>query len=170
MQGCTGGTFLSQEVSSLHHWIDFEGPYMLVDFNRAPINSAYPLPHWSVRYEFHLSRDELTKSEWWNWNDFLPPPNVTRPPWWSVTNMEDAKVCVLVSALVLHAHYSLSQLFMPTIVVSKTFIDKVMESVADAQVFCENNRDVVERIYGPPPGREGGFQSFTRTQIPYDCK
>ena len=105
MQGCTGGTFLSQEVSSLHHWIDFEGPYMLVDFNRAPINSAYPLPHWSVRYEFHLSRDELTKSEWWNWNDFLPPPDITRPPWWSVTNMEDAKVCTMVSVSVLRTHF-----------------------------------------------------------------
>ena len=64
----------------------------------------------------------------------------------------------------------LSQLFMPTVVVSKAFVDKVMESVVEAQVFCENNRDVIERIYGPPPGPEGGFQSFPRTQTPYDRK
>ena len=103
MQGCTGGTFLSQEVASLHHWIDFEGPYMLVDFNRAPIKTA-PLPHWNIRYEFYLSRDELSKSEWWNWNDFLPPSDVTRPPWWNVSNMEDAKVRTMVSVLILRPH------------------------------------------------------------------
>ena len=57
---------------------------------------------------------------------------------------------------------------MPSLVVSKTFIDKVMESVAEAQMFCENNRDVVEKIYGPPPGPNGGFQSFPRLETPYD--
>lgn len=55
---------------------------------------------------------------------------------------------------------------MPTIVASKSFVDKVMESVAEAQILCEtrNNRDVIERMYGPPPAPASGFQSFPRLE------
>ena len=168
MQGCTGGTFLSCEVPSLNQWIDFEGPLMLVDFNRAPINRSDPLPQWYEGYEFFLSRDELEMNEWWCWNDFLPPPHATRPPWWGVTNMEDAKVCVLVSAPVpIVTSFLLSQMFMPTLAASRVFINKVMQSVAEAQIFCENNRNVIETMYGPPPA-PSGFQSFPRVEHPYD--
>ena len=61
----------------------------------------------------------------------------------------------------------LLQLFMPTILVSRVFVDNLMKTVAEAQVFCENNRDVVERMYGPPPANVG-FQSFPCNETPYD--
>ena len=61
----------------------------------------------------------------------------------------------------------LLQLFMPTTVVSRAFVDNLMKTVVEAQVFCENNRDVVERMYGPPPAIVG-FQSFPRNETPYD--
>ena len=96
MQGCTGGTFLSQDIAAIHEWVDFDGPYLLVDFNRAPINNTNPPPEWNTEYNFYLSRSVLEENKWWLWNDFLPQSEVTRPPWWHVNNMEDAKVRMLV--------------------------------------------------------------------------
>lgn len=90
MAGCTGGTFISEDVPSLYSWIRVEGPVTLVDFERAPRDGKAPA--WDTLLIPHLHNTELNRECWWQWNDWNPPSGCTRPPWWDVLNMHDARV------------------------------------------------------------------------------
>ena len=100
MQGCTGGTFLMCKVPALYEWVDFEGPYMLVNFDRRPLNVECPTALWDNKYEPYLSRHEDGREQWWLWNDFLPCTHASRPPWWNSRTKDDAKVCLSLCVLV----------------------------------------------------------------------
>ena len=94
MQGCTGGLFLRRDISALHEWVDWEGPYILVNFERRPFNTELLPTQWDDKYDPYISRRERSREEWWTWNDYLPAATVSRPPWWNSTTKDDAKVCL----------------------------------------------------------------------------
>lgn len=152
MRGCTGGTFLWEEVPTLNEWVEFDGPYMVPDFDRAPTDPNRTLIPWNDDYNLYLGREELLKEEWWHWKEIIPPPNVSRPSWWNVTNREDAKVSTSrVSKCIILIIISLSQFYMPTVWASRPFIDGLTNTLGQAQLFCLNNRDAVERMYSNHP-------------------
>ena len=92
MQGCTGGTFISRDMPAINQWVDYEGVYMLVNFDRIPFQPDGP-PEWDPSLNEYISLSERERENWWCWNDFLPSTQTSRPPWWEVRTKEDAKVC-----------------------------------------------------------------------------
>ena len=94
IQGCTGGTFITHDMAGLHEWVDFEGPYMLVNFDRRPFSFDLS-SRWDDKYNDYISRREHSREEWWTWNDYLPSTHVSRPPWWNSMTKDDAKVRLL---------------------------------------------------------------------------
>lgn len=93
MQGCTGGTFLSERMPALKEWVTLDGPYFYIDFSRAPLDQD-TVPPWDSRLEPFLPREEYNRELWWLWDDQVPTTYCRRPPWWSYTNMYDAKVFI----------------------------------------------------------------------------
>ena len=92
MQGCTGGTFISRDMPAINQWVDYEGVYMLVNFDRIPFQPDGP-PEWDQSLDEYISLSERERESWWCWNDFLPSTQTSRPPWWNIKTKEDAKVC-----------------------------------------------------------------------------
>ena len=98
MQGCTGGVFISEKMAALKEWVTFDGPYIYVDFRRAPFDqSAVPL--WDPHLEPFLTHEEFHRELWWLWDDQVPSTHCRRPAWWSYTNMYDAQVSTMVFLL-----------------------------------------------------------------------
>ena len=93
MQGCTGGALLSHHLPAINQWVDYEGVYMLVNFDRAPFDDP-PATLWDPALEDYISQSEFERENWWCWNDFLPVTHASRPPWWGAKTKEDAKVCL----------------------------------------------------------------------------
>ena len=98
MQGCTGGTFISENMAALKEWVTFEGPYIFVDFKRAPFDQS-TVPVWDPHLEPFLTRKEFNREFWWLWDDQVPSTRCRRPAWWSFTNMYDAQVARIVVVL-----------------------------------------------------------------------
>ena len=93
MQGCTGGTFLSERMPALKEWVTLDGPYFYIDFSRAPLDQD-AVPEWDSRLEPFLPREEFDRELWWLWDDQVPSTRCRCPPWWSYTSMYDAKVFI----------------------------------------------------------------------------
>lgn len=91
MQGCTGGTFLTQDAPALSHWVQFDAPYFYVLFDRAPRERSQ-VPIWEPELDAYISQEERERETWWSWDDQLPVTWVRRPEWWSITTMQDARV------------------------------------------------------------------------------
>lgn len=90
VQGCTGGTFLSQDVAGLHSWVEMDGRHLRVKFDNIPREQQ--LRRWEPELKAFLDKAESEREFWWLWNNPVSTPECRQPPWWDIRNIEDLDV------------------------------------------------------------------------------
>ena len=46
-------------------------------------------------------------------------------------------------------------MYMPTVWVSRSYLDKALAQISDSKAFYADLRVVIEEMHGPPPGYKG---------------